>query len=449
MWLPELDHGRPAYLAIADDIARAIRRGTLRPGDRLPTHRLLADLLGVNVSTVTRAYREAARRRLIDGETGRGTFVLGRSAEAALFAYNGDPARDLIDLSTNTPPRAPRDSELAATISAFSSGESASLLHYHTTGDWLVHRATAARWLGLRGIDVDPAAIVVCAGAQHAMETALSLFEGADAVATEALVYPGLKAIARQRRLTLEPLAMDGEGVTPAAVEAACRHAGGRVVVLSPTLQNPTTASMGLARREQIVSIARRYDTLIVEEDVYGLLPATPSAPLAALAPERVCYVTGLSKTVAPGLRIGYLVLPPRLRNRMDEAEHRTSWYVSPISATIAAHWMHGGTALDRLARQRTELAARHRIVCERLAAFKWHGGAHCPHVWLEIGRRNADEFAERARARGVAVVPKSVFACGRQGGVEAVRISIGAAPNRKLLDRGLTLIAELLSEQA
>lgn len=447
MWLPELDHSQPAYLSISHEIARAIRAGVLRPGERLPTHRLLADLLGVNVSTVTRGYREAARRRLVDGETGRGTFVLARSAEASLFAFDTPPAPDLIDLSTNTPPREPRDSELAAAIGALSTGETASLLHYHTTGDWLVHRSAAANWLGLRGIQTEPAAIVVCAGAQHAMDTALSLFEGTDDIAAEALAYPGLKAIARQRRLTLEPLAMDAEGVTPAAFEAACRHTPGRPVVLSPTLQNPTAASMGLARREQLVAIARRYDTLIVEEDVYGLLPATTPPPLAALAPERVCYVTGLSKTVAPGLRIGYLMLPPRLRSQLEDAEHRTSWYVSPIAATIAAHWMTNGTALKRLTRQRLELAARHAIVRERLSAFDWNDGEHCPHVWLKLPRRDADEFAARARLRGVAVVPRSVFAIGRQSGAEAVRISIGAAPNRKLLDSGLALLAELLAD--
>lgn len=447
MWLPQLDPEQAVYLSIADEIARAIRQGQLRPGERLPTHRLLADLLGVNVSTVTRAYREAARRRLVDGETGRGTFVLARSAEAALFALDNRPAADLIDLSTNTPPREARDSELVTAIAALSSGEAATLLHYHTPGDWLVHRSAAANWLGQRGISVEPSAIVVCAGAQHAMDTALSLFEGHEGIAAEALSYPGLKAIARHRRLTLEPLAMDAEGVTPAAFEAACRHASGRAVVLSPTLQNPTTASMSLARRERIVAIARRHDAIIVEEDVYGLLPTDAPPPLAVLAPERVCYVTGLSKTVAPGLRIGYLMLPSRLRERLAEAEHRTSWYVSPLAATIAARWLSDGTAQKRLARQRRELAARHEIVRERLAGLDWHGGPYCPHVWLNLQRRRADELAERARARGVAIVPRSVFAIARMAGPEAVRISIGAAANRKQLALGLAILTSMLAD--
>src|SRR5208282_1088359 len=102
----------------------------------------------------------------------------------------------------------------------------------------------------------------------------------------------------------LHPMAMDAEGVLPEALEAACRG-GLRVAVVSPTLHNPTTATMGLERRRRLAEVARARDLVLVEEDVYGLLPEGAPPPLATLAPERVVYLTGLSKTVAPGLRIG------------------------------------------------------------------------------------------------------------------------------------------------
>ena len=140
-------------------------------------------------------------------------------------------------------------------------------------------------------------------------------------------------------------------------------------------------------------------------------------------------------------------MLPSRLRERLAEAEHRTSWYVSPLAATIAARWLSDGTAQKRLARQRHELAARHEIVRERLAGLDWHGGPYCPHVWLNLQRRRADELAERARARGVAIVPRSVFAIARMAGPEAVRISIGAAANRKQLALGLAILTSMLAD--
>ncbi len=195
IWVPDLSKSsQPTYLAIVEAIGDAIRLGELRPGDPLPTHRLLADLLGVNVSTVTRAYREAARRRLVGGEVGRGTFVLGVASEAALFALQHRPEGGVIDLSLNMPPMPARDRNLVAALGRLDPTQAARYLHYPSPDEVLVQRQAAAGWLKRRGVQADPEGIVVCAGAQHAMDTAISLFQEQEEVACEALVYPGLKA---------------------------------------------------------------------------------------------------------------------------------------------------------------------------------------------------------------------------------------------------------------
>jgi DNA-binding transcriptional MocR family regulator len=444
IWLPDLSvSSRPAYLAIADAIADAVRLGKLRPGELLPTHRLLADLLGVNVSTVTRAYREAARRRLVGGEVGRGTFVLAAASEAAIFALEQRPEGGVIDLSTNMPPVSARDRDLATAFARFGPGDAARLLHYPGPGDALVHREAAASWLHRRGVTVDPDAVLVCAGAQHAMDTALGLFAEFDEVICEALVYPGLNAVARHLRRRLHPIQMDEEGLLPGPFAQACRG-GARLAVLSPTLHNPTTATMSLERRRQLVTIARRWNVTIVEEDVYGLLAEDSPPPLAALAPERVVYLTGLSKTVAPGLRIGYLIFPPNLRGRLRDTEHHTTWYVSPLSTALASRWLEDGTAWRRLLAQRSELAARHRLCARHLSRFEWRGTPRCPHVWLAAPSGGSESFTKRALAAGVVVVPASVFAAGRSVAEDGVRISIGAATDRGSLAEGLSRLARL-----
>jgi DNA-binding transcriptional MocR family regulator len=439
IWLPELpDDGRPAYLAVADAIGTAVRLGQLRPGDQLPTHRALADLLGVNVSTVTRAYREAARRLLVGGEVGRGTYVLGLASEAALFAFKQRPERGVIDLSTNRPPVGLAEADLEAGLASLVQHGWGRFLNYPGPGDTLLHREAAATWVERRGLRAEPDRLLVCAGAQHAVETALGLLGEHGDLASESLVYPGLKAVARQGQRRLHPMAMDEEGVLPAALDAASR-AGQRVAVLSPTLNNPTTATMGLRRREQLVAIARKRDLILVEEDVYGLLPEDAPPPLAALAPERALYVTGLSKTVAPGLRLGYLVLPPTLAARAREAEHHTTWYISPLSMALGTAWLEDGTAWRRLLAQRRELAARHRLCTQGLQRLTWRGEAHCPHVWLTAPPGGPERFTRRALEAGVVVVPSDVFAATRGIHAPGIRISIGAAPDRATLSEGLS----------
>jgi len=293
-------------------------------------------------------------------------------------------------------------------------------------------------------VETDPEGIVVCAGAQHAMDTAISLFPEQEEFVCEALVYPGLKAAARHWQRHLHPVPMDGEGILPEGLEQAGRG-GLRVAVVSPTLHNPTTATMGLERRQKLVAIARKWDLTLVEEDVYGLLPADAPPPLVSLAPERTLYLTGLSKTVAPGLRIGYLALPPGLRGRIREAEHHTTWYVSALAMAIATRWLNDGTAWRRLLTQRRELAARHQLCRKHLAGFRWRGEPHCPHVWLVAPPGGSAAFARRALAAGVVVVPSQVLAAGRLASVDGIRVSIGSAPDRATLAEGLSRLAALL----
>ena len=144
-------------------------------------------------------------------------------------------------------------------------------------------------------------------------------------------------------------------------------------------------------------------------------------------------------------MRIGYLVVPPRLRDRMRDASHHTAWYVSPISTALATRWLADGTAWRRLLAQRRELAARHRLCARHLEGRAWRGEPHCPHVWLELPAGRSAAFARQAMASGVVVVPSAVFAVSR-GCEEGVRISIGAATDRGSLAEALARLAALRS---
>src|SRR5687768_16705138 len=268
MWLPKLESRRgPKYRAIADAIDEDVQNGALRAGTRLPPHRDLADHLGVTVPTITRAYTEAARRGLTSGHVGRGTFIRGnepdeRAAESAPFDLTINflmPDKEVANLQ----PRLFQRRVLPWT----------QILGYVPAKGHFRHRQAMAAWLARGGLTVDPDQLVLTGGAQHGLASAFSaLLKPGDTLLTEELTYAGTRALAQQQRLKLRGVAMDGEGLRPDALEAACRVTRARVLYCMPRLQNPTSAIMSERRRRQIAAVAEKHLLIVVEDDVYGFL---------------------------------------------------------------------------------------------------------------------------------------------------------------------------------
>jgi DNA-binding transcriptional MocR family regulator len=450
IWTPDLrQRSGPRYLAIAEALADDARGGRLRAGARLPTHRDLADRLGVTVGTVTRAYAEATRRGLVSGEVGRGTFVRAALRTTPL----PPPASEagLIDLSANLPPATGVTAEsaaLAKTLSALARGpDLGRLLAYPPEGGGAKHRQSGAEWVRRAGLVTTPERVLVSSGSQHGMTAVFAaLCTAGDVVATEALTYPGMKTLAGLLGLRLLGLALDDQGLRPDAFAAACRTRRPKALYLVPTLQNPTTAVMPGERRKEIAAIARAHGVIVVEDDVHGRLLGRPVAPLSTYAPETCVYVTGTSKVLAPGLRVGFIVAPPLLWPRIAAAIRGTTWMAAPLMAEIAARWIEDGTAEAILARKRKEAAARYQIAAKALARFEVQAHPDAYHLWLPMPRPwRADSYADAARRAGVAVTPAAAFAAGRTTPPEAVRLCLGGAADREALVRGLAILTSLL----
>ena len=441
MWLPKLsDNDQPRYLALVDAISAAIERGELKPGDRLPPQRRLAWALGLNPSTAMQAYREAARRHLVGGEVGRGTFVLASSREASLFLLKQPeavPAR--LDLSTNLPVLDADDRDLHRSLAALGASSELALLQGYPSASALQRgRVAVSRWLQRRGLELPPGQILLCAGAQQGVFAAmLGLCAPGEPVLVEALTSPGIKAAARQLRLPLHGVALDQHGIVPEEFDRQARATGARVAVLTPCLQNPTGVSMDRERREAIAELARRHDLLIIEDDVYGALGDEP--PLATLLGERSVLVGSLSKTVAPGLRFGFIATPGSWLGRIDPEAQATGWALSPLCLRLASEWIEDGTALRRLAWQRRQIERRWKMA-RKLLGPRVTGPAS-PHLWLtatdgEVG------LAGIARAASIECAAAQVFAVGPDA-PDALRLSLSAAPGLVPLQQALQALAE------
>ncbi|MEW5725885.1 MAG: PLP-dependent aminotransferase family protein, partial [Thermodesulfobacteriota bacterium] len=420
---------QPIYQAIVQALAQDVRAGRLKPGDRLPTHRDLADRMGVTVGTVTRAYKVAQSRGLLRGEVGRGTYVAGGEPETLPPHALPSPAADLIDLRLNVPPYA-EDPDLGEVLRELAGRtDLAPLLWYLPAEGLLRHREAGAAWVRRAGLEAGPEDLVVCAGSQHALTVALiTVAQAGDTVLAEELTYPGLKTLAGLLGLRLEPVALDEEGLIPEALEAACGRRPAKAVYLIPTLQNPTTAVMPEPRRRRVAELARKFDLVIIEDDVHRLLWPEAAPPVSGFAPERSFFIPGLSKTLAGGLRVAFMTVPGQLRAKAARNLAATIWFAPPLTVEIAATWIGNGTADRVIENKRREAAARQDLAAEILGPYLTRRQPAAYHLWLELPYPwRGQQFAAECTQAGVPVLPAEVFVVGQAPVPQAVRVSLSA----------------------
>ncbi len=450
IWTPDLtEFSGPRYKRIATAIGDAVHKGTLAAGDRLPTHRDLAYNLNVTVGTVTRAYKEAERRGLLDGEVGRGTFIKQLETPESKFVITETDKPGIIDLGLNFPPPGNRGEAFRSTLEQLAIEPNlATLLDYHAAAGIDRHRAAGAKLMGSLGYSPNPEEILVTNGAQHGMAVALmSLCKAGDTVLTEALTYPVTKILASQLSLKLHGIAMDKDGMIPESLEAACQSTGARVLYFMPSYHNPTGAYMPEERRRQIAEIGVRYGLTIIDDDVFGHMSDTPAPPMSAIAPDICCHLIS-TKTLAPGLRIGFLRVPRKLIPLFETSIRTTGWMGSPILGEIATRWINDGTAAKIYQWHRKETKKRRQIANDILGP---HGlkasekGAY--HVWFPLPDPwHQEEFIAEARRRGVGLIGGDTFAVGRNRAPHAIRICLGCTHDRDDVEEGLTILADILT---
>lgn len=446
MWAPDLTATpRPIYRAIADALAADIRGGALEAGARLPTQRDLAHVLGLTVTTVTRGYAEAERRGLITSHVGRGTFV--RPSVPAPPAHDWRAKQAVVEMSVNALMPHEHAAELGGGLDGLTSRAGfGKLLGYQPSAGCERHRAAGASWLARRGIETSVDRVVLTAGAQHAMAVIFAaVARRGDLVLTEELTYSGMKALANHLGFHIRGLPMDDQGLRLDAFEAACR-AGASALYTMPTLQNPTGIVMSPERRQAIADIAARHDVVLVEDDSYGFFLDDPP-PLSAHATGPTYYISSVSKSIVPGVRIGYVHVPEGMTERINAAVFASTVMASPLTAELVSDWIDQGLADRVVAWKRSEIAARQALARQLLPVSLLSGVSPIsPHLWLPLPEPwRGPDFVAQARARGVAVNGAEEFIVGRVEAPHAVRVCLGM-PSLPELRHGLETLADMLN---
>ncbi|MEU8882272.1 PLP-dependent aminotransferase family protein [Streptomyces hydrogenans] len=417
------------YKKLVDAFASDIRAGRLAPGARLPTHRGLAAREGIAVVTATRVYAELEAMGLVSREQGRGTFVRDIAVAPGHGIDQQAVATDAVDLTFNYP-SLPGQADLLrqALREVATSGDLDSLLRYQPHRGRPQDRSSVARHLRRRGITADADRILIAGGAQHGLAiTLMATLNAGDVVAVDALTYPGFKVIAHAFGLDLEPIPTTAGGPDLDALDRLCAGRPVGAIYTMPTLHNPLGWVMPATDRTRLVGIARRHGALIIEDASYAYLVEDPPPPLAATAPDITVYVSGLSKSVATGLRVGFVLAPSPLVPALERAIRATTWNTPALTTAIACHWLDDGTVDQLEARKRDDARARQALVRQELAGLPLIGHPSSYFTWLPLpdGAR-ADRLTATLARRNISVSTAEPFTTSTHT-PQALRLALGS----------------------
>ncbi|GDX06269.1 PLP-dependent aminotransferase family protein [Buttiauxella sp. A111] len=438
------------YKAIVDEFATAIRSGKLPAGTRLPTHRELSAEKQISLATATRVYAELASMGLVSGETGRGTFVREISLPAGLGIDQQAVATDVLDLNFNYP-ALPEQTELLrdALRQLTTTGDLEALLRYQPHAGRLSERQTIANHIANAGIAPSADDILIVNGAQHGLAvTVMGLLKPGDVVAVDALTYPGFKTLAVAFNLELEAIPFSPDGPDLNAFRKLCQRRRVRAVYTMPTLHNPLGWVLSKRQRQEFVAITRQHDLLIIEDAAYAYLASSPPPPIAFLAPERTIYVTGFSKNIATGLRIGAVVCPAPYRPALERAIRATTWNTPSLMTTLVCGWIQDGTVNKLESLKRQDAQKRQNIARKVFASMPYISHPASWFIWLPLAEEvRAESVVRRLLDKNISVSTAEPFSTS-QNVPHAIRIALGSVSEESLYQALITVRETIEYEQ-
>ena len=471
------ESGIALHRQIRRQMEELILSGVLGPGSRLPSTRDLASSLEVNRSTVVAAYRELWSEGLVEGRSGGGTVVASLEESKPATRATGQPLawekqysravasfdprlldesqrseRDVIRLCPGNPPDDLFPIEALRNLAGSISLEELSSLRWGTAQGMIELRHAVSERLVLEGIDAAPSQIIIVAGGQQAIYLiARALLRPGDAVACETPTYLGAQYAFETCGISTLPIPVEEEGLRLDVLEGALKRNQVRLVFVCPTYHNPTTVTMPLERRRELIALAHRHQVPILEFDPYSpfryegqVLPS-----LKALDTQNhVLHVFAAAGTLFPGLRVAWMVVPRRVRQQLVPLK----WIVDAGIGSL------GQWAVYRLLRERHDrteplrqrFVRRRDALCEALSThcsglLEWRKPSGGFFVWAElVGGLLAERVQEEAVAEGVRVLSGSDFYYEGVGGERHLRLDFAELSEERIEEGAKRLAAAI-----
>jgi DNA-binding transcriptional MocR family regulator len=451
-WRPDKDKlKRPVYGSLVTEMHAAIKAGDLLPGTKLPPQRELADFLDVNLSTITKAYKLSEERGLTYGVVGKGTFVAQNATESIIIAKTA--SSDVIDLGLVSAFDSCNKMMTPVIQQVAKQKNLPELLNYDAPTGLPAHKRAGRMYLEQFGVTgIDDANMAVVSGGQNAVTvTLLGLFRPGDRIAVDFFTYANFIEIAKMARLKLVPIIGDEQGMRADELAAVAKAQDLRGVYLMPEGNNPTGIRISLERRQELAQVVRDHQLILIEDDYEGFLKLglTPQLPkMFTLVPEHSVYLCSMTKPLAVGLRIAYLVFAPQFRAQLMDALMNINMKTSAIDSEFVAQAIIGGTA-HHIGQAKINLVERCNAIFDSIFPESAAKAADNRQLfrWVHIidNGMSGREIEQYGLNNGLRFYHSDRFLVGPESSEKYVRISLSSARSLTELRTGLTRLRQLL----
>jgi DNA-binding transcriptional MocR family regulator len=430
----------PKYKALALLIEQAIQSGELPNRQKLPAQRLLADKLEITHGTVTRAYDLLEKKGLVNAKLGAGTYVNLPSS----FVTSDVSAIKEYDFASSMQPMLGQQmlvknalNELAQDLISIEE-----VMTYSPNG-LRKHRQIFSDWLASKKIQIDKDDIAFTQGAQQGIYTCLQILtKENDYILHEELAYPGVFRAAEACGVNPLSVPLTAEGLDLAVLEEYCQKFRPKALYITPNIQNPTNIQYSEKQLSEIVKLSEKYQFYIIEDDVNYCLPENWKVPLQQQAPDRIFYLSSLSKYVAGGLRIAFCLVPKQWQQAFNMSIHSQCWMVSTLNFELAIRFLrsenfqHNQSLLEGEMRYRQ--GAFHALV-EKHGFRSRTGGLN---AWLELPSHiNVNQLNNFFASKNIKVRTADLFRCPTASlpSVNCFRVSLGGFNSRVDFENALS----------
>lgn len=479
----------PLYIQLRDQIRALVHGGDLHPGDRIPASRELAAQLGVHRTTVANAYAELESEGLISGHVGRGTFIRSEgevrkisavphptSAEGGLrweSLFADERGEEILSRLTQSAPRGSISfvmarpaaeffpiEELRRCSNAVWRREGTDILQFGPSDGYPPLKQALVTMLRAERYGAGDENLLITDGCQQALDLVCKAFlRPGDTVLLENPAYPGALAIftgARARILGVPVKSDSGPGLSPgadvSAIEAVLMQNRVKMMVLTPDFHNPTGTSLPLAERRRLLEIAARFQVPVVEDHIYARLGARGERVPSLKQLDRsnlVIQIDSFSKIAFPGMRVGWIVAPSNVIDRLRLVKQSTDLHTGHLAQAILAEYVHRGLLSRHVERMRKAYSGRLDALEQALtrhmpSGTKWTHpeGGMC--VWVELPPGfDSNELLIHTRERGVLFSPGRYFYF-QNPQPNTLRLGFAGVAEREIA-RGIATLADVL----